>query len=323
MATSDGYSAIKADRIVDGALSLLVRASVLGNTVFREGLGNFRGAKNDTITLRLPAYAKPGKRTLRGSTPRTRKKLHERAVTVQLTHGYTLDVPLTDEEITLDIERLATEVIAPSVQGIAREYETDIASLMENASYAASTITIDPDDPFAGIVAARKTLSDHQVPTTERFLAVGSSVAAAILESPQLRRVDQSGTDAALRRAEIGMIAGFTVIESQALSPDFAVAYHRSAFAVASMAPIVPDGVAWGASESADGYAVRVMQALDAGDLDGPTNVVFHDAWVGMTAVTDAGTIDPVTGKFEPAEDPDESGVQNLLVRAVELELGS
>jgi len=91
MATSDGYSAIKADRIVDGALSLLVRASVLGNTVFREGLGNFRGAKNDTITLRLPAYAKPGKRTLRGATPRTRKKLHERAVTVQLTHGYTLD----------------------------------------------------------------------------------------------------------------------------------------------------------------------------------------------------------------------------------------
>ena len=321
MATSDGYSAIKPEKIVDGALSLLVRASVLGNTVFRNAGGDFRGAKNDTITLRLPAYAKPGKRQLRSSTTRTRTQLHERKVDITLTHGYNLDVPLTDEEITLDIENLAREVIAPCVAGIAREYETDIGTLMGSATYANPTIEI-TNDPYASAVQARKVLSDMQVPLSGLFLACGSSVAAAFLTSDNLRKADQAGDANALRRAQIGQIANFTVIESQALDPDVAVAYHRTAFAVNTRAPMVPDGVAWGSSQSADGYAIRVMQHLADTD-DGPTNVVYHDAWVGMKVVTDLGAIDETTGKFEPAVDPDESGASELFVRAVKLELAS
>src|SRR5690554_5827719 len=323
MATSDGYSAIKPERIVDGALSLLVRASVLGNTVFRNAAGDFRGSKNDTITLRLPAYAKPGKRNLRSNTARTRSKLFERKVDISLTHGYNIDVPLTDEEITLDIESLAREVIAPCVQGIVREYESDLAALMASADYANETIEIDSQNPYAAIVQACKTLLDMQVPQSGLTLAVGSSVAAVLLESDQLRRADQAGDSNALRRAEIGTLGNFSVVESQALDPDIGVAYHRTAFAVSTRAPMVPDGVAWGASQSADGYAVRVMQALDPSDADGPTNVVFHDAWVGMQAVTDLGAIDETTGKFEPAVDPEESGADDLFVRAVKLELAS
>lgn len=321
MATSDGYSAIKSDKIVDGALSLLVRQSALGRTVFRNATGDYRGSKNDTHSIRIPAYAKPGKRALRSSTARTRRQLNERKVDVTLTHGYNLDVPLTDEEITLDIESLAREVIAPSVAGIAREYETDIGALMENTSYANATIEI--ADPFDAAVDAWKTLNDMQVPTSQRFLAVGSSVEAAILKSDQLARFDHSGSTDALRLAQVGTLANFTVVSSQALDPDTAVAYHRTAFLVDSRAPMVPDGVAWGESRSVDGYAVRVMQALDAGDLDGPTNVVFHDAWVGMKATTDAGAIDETTGKFEPSLEPTESGTDEIVVRAVKLELSS
>lgn len=322
MATSDGYSAIKPDKIVDGALSLLVRASTLGRTVWRNGAGDFRGAKNDTISVRLPAFAKPGKRTLRSATPRTRRKLNERKVDLSLTHGYTLDVPLTDEEITLDIDSLAREVIAPSAAGIAREYESDIGALMGSANYANSTIEIGAD-PYASAVQARKVLADMQVPLGGLFLACGSSVAAELLTSDNLRRADQSGSTDALRRAIIGQFANFTVVESQSLAPDIAVAYHRTAFAVQTMAPAVPQGVAWGESRSVDGYAIRVMQHLDASDLDGPTNVVFHDAWVGMQAVTDAGAIDQTSGKFEPSVEPTESGSDELFVRAVKLELAS
>lgn len=320
MATSDGFSPEEVDVMVDGALSLLTRISALGGTVFREGFGDFRGNKNDTVNLRLPAYAKASKRQLRSGTARVRTKLHERTVPVQLTHGYQIDVPLTDEEITLDVRNLARDIIAPSVAGIAREYETDIADLMETATYARDLITIDSASPFGAFAEARKQLSDGQVPLQGLFLAVGSSVEAAILEAEQFRRFDQAGDSRALRRAETGMIANFTVVPSQALSPDAAVAYHRTAFAVPSRAPIVPDGSPWGASRSAGGYAVRVMQALDASDLDGPTNIVFHDAWVGTKAVTDVGAIDP-DNKFEPAVDPTESGASELFVRAVKLQL--
>ncbi|MFP3914944.1 MAG: P22 phage major capsid protein family protein [Actinomycetota bacterium] len=322
MATSDGYEAIKAEKIVDGALSLLVRRSVLGRTVFRNAGGDFRGAKDDAITLRLPAYAKPGKRALRSDTARTRRKLHERKVVLELTDGYNLDVPLTDEERDLDIENLSREIIAPSVEGIAREYESDIGDLMSTASYARDTVEI-TNDPYKAAVLARKALADGQVPLEGLFLAVGSSVEAEILGHDKLSTVDQSGSPDALRRAEIGRFANFTVVTAQALPPDEAVAYHRTAFAVSTRAPSVPDGAAWGASRNADGYAVRVMQHLRDDDNDGPVNMVYHDAWVGMKAVTDNGAIDPTTDKFEPSIDPDESGADDLFVRAVKLELAS
>lgn len=321
MATSDGYSAEKADRLVDGALSLLTRISALGSTIFRNAGGDFRGAKGDTINLRLPAYAKANKRQLRSSDARVRTKLHERVVPIQLTHGYQIDVPLTDEEITLDIENLAREVIAPSVAGIAREYETDIGNLMSTASYARDTVEVG-SDPFQAAIQARKLLQDGQVPLDGLFLAVGSSVEAAILGSEHLSRFDQSGDANALRRARIGQFANFTVVSAQALPPDEAVAYHRTAFSVGTRAPMVPDGAAWGSTRSADGYAVRVMQHLSDTE-DGPTNIVYHDAWVGLDAVTDVGAIDETTGKFEPAVDPEESGADDLLVRAVKLELAS
>lgn len=322
MATSNGFSPEEVEGMVDGALSLLTRVSALGRTVFRDGFGDFRGKKNDTINLRLPAYAKASKRQLRSSTARVRTKLHERTVPVTLTHGYQIDVPLTDEEITLDVRNLARDVIAPSVAGIAREYETDIANLMETATYARPVIDIDASSPYSAVVEARKQLSDGQVPLAGLFLAVGSSVEAALLESEQFRRFDQAGDSNAFRRAETGMIANFTVVPSQALDPEVAIAYHRTAFAVATRAPIVPDGAAWGATQSADGYAIRVMQHLSDTD-DGPTNIVYHDAWVGLKAVTDVGAIDETTGKFEPAVDPEESGADDLFVRAVKLELAS
>lgn len=319
MATSDGFAPEEVDVMVDGALSLLTRISALGGTVFRQGLGDFRGNKDDTVNLRLPAYAKASKRQLRSATARVRTKLHERTVPVQLTHGYQIDVPLTDEEITLDVRNLARDVIAPSVAGIAREYETDIADLMETATYARDLITIDSASPYSGVVEARKQLSDGQVPLSGLYLAVGSSVEAALLESEQFRRFDQAGDSRAFRQAETGMIANFTVVPSQALDPETAVAYHRTAFAVPSRAPIVPDGAAWGSTRSSGGYAVRVMQHLSDTE-DGPTNIVYHDAWVGLKAVTDVGAIDP-DNKFEPAVDPAESGAEELFVRAVKLQL--
>lgn len=322
MATSDGYAAFKADEIVDGALGLLERRSVLGNTVTRDGFGNYTGAKNDTVNLRVEAYAKAGTRDMRSATNRTRTKLHERVVPVVLNKNVNLDVPLTDEELSLDIENLARQVIGPAVRGVAREIETALGTLMGTATYANQAIEI-TGDPYDAIVDARKVLADMQVPTDSLWLACGSSVEAEILKSDHLARFDHAGDANALRRAEMGRIANATAFGSQALDPEIAVLYISSAFALPNRAPIVPEGAPWGASRSVNGYSIRVMQALDAADVDGPTNVVFHDTWYGLKAVTDVGAIDETTGKFEPAVDPEESGADDLFVRAVKLELGS
>ena len=54
------------------ALGLLTRESALPRTVWRDPVGDFAGAKNDTISVRLPAYAPARTRVLRSGSARTR-----------------------------------------------------------------------------------------------------------------------------------------------------------------------------------------------------------------------------------------------------------
>ena len=92
---------------------------------------------------------------------------------------------------------------------------------------------------------------------------MGADVETAFLSTPLLVRADTSGSTAALRDASIGRIAGFETFVSQYLDPDTAYAIHRSAFVLANMSPVVPDGAPYGASQAYNGYAVRWIRDYD------------------------------------------------------------
>jgi hypothetical protein len=191
---------------------------------------------------------------------------------------------------------------------------------MEGATYQ-NTVTWDgaDDGPYESLVDARVKLDAMSVPATDRFLVVGSTLAAELLKSSLLVQANTAGSTATLRSGVIGQVASFQVMTSPFLTPTFGVAYHRTAFALASRAPAVPDGVAWGSVQSADGFAVRVMQHLsDAGTGD-LLNIVYHDSWFGASVVTDNGHID-ANGKFIPSTDPAGGDEDDLLVRAVAID---
>src|SRR5688572_10574306 len=95
---------LKPEVIARTALQLLQREIVLPRLVWRFGQADFQGAKDDTITLRLPAVL-----TARDYEWRTRTAaividdLTEVGVDVTLdTHPYSA-VAITDEQLTLDI----------------------------------------------------------------------------------------------------------------------------------------------------------------------------------------------------------------------------
>lgn len=317
MAEADGFIPVKAEKVVDVGLSLLERDTALAQTVWRNAAGDFRGAKDDTISIRVPAYAVANKRALRSTDARVRSTLHQRKVDVTLTHDLQVDVEITDEELTLDIMSLTAEVVAPSTAAIVRGYEDEVATLQSGATYN-TTLPVDEDDPYDTLVDARIALNDARVPQSGRTLVVGSTIEAQILKSEHLARFDQSGSDTAFREAQIGRIAGFTVMGSEALAPDEGFAYHRTAYVLNTRAPFVPQGVAWGSVQARNGFAIRVMQHLD-NTADGPANIVYHDAWVGTNIVQDHGAFDE-NGKFVPSVEPDlENGTDLLFVRAVKL----
>jgi hypothetical protein len=311
-------SFVKAGQVVSGALGVLERDSVLLNFAWRDFGGTFRGALNDTITLRLPAYMTARTRVMRSTTAITLDELDETSVNVTLdTHVYKA-LRITDEEMTLDIMDFNSQVMAPAMSSVVRKVDDAIATEMASATPEV-TVTLTESDPYLGIVDARIALNNANVPADGRFLILGANVEAALLKSNRLSQFDMSGSSQALREAVIGRIAGFTALSVPGLDPDTAIASHRTAFPVALVAPVVPGGASWGENRTWRGLSLRVVRDYLPTDSQGPADRFLTDTFLGTGVTLDRGTIG-VDGRFVPSEDGTDDPI---LVRAVKLELGS
>lgn len=291
---------------------------MLAGTFWRDPVTDFARKKNDTVSLYLPAYVSATSRALRANASRNRSTLKERKVDVVLDTDLQVDVALTDENQTLDLVSLVTNVIAPATGAIVRGYDEAAATAMAGATYE-TTITWDATQPYNSLVDARVALDNASVPANGRSLVVGSDLAAQLQKSELLVQANTSGSAQTLRTGVIGQVAGFDVMTSNYLPPQVGYAYHRTAYALCSRAPAVPQGVAWGNVQSAGGFSVRVMQHLSDDGTGDLLNVVYHDSWFGISIVTDNGHVDS-DGKFIPSEDPAGMDEDDLFVRAVKLD---
>lgn len=302
---------IKSERIVSTMLGVLSREVVLPQLVWRDAGGDFRGAKNDTVSIRLPAYTNANTRTLRAGTPITVEELDETKVDVTLDTDVYKAIGVSLEELTLDVENFERQVAVPATESVARGIEDALATEMNGATYQ-SNIEIDVADPYLALIDARIALNKANVPPGGRFLAVGSDIEAAILKSDRLSKFDQSGSDTALREASIGRIAGFTAVSVPGLEPDIAVAAHQTAFVLSTRAPSVPQGAVTGATRSALGFSMTAIQDYDF--INTSDRFAAH-VFMGTNTVMDRGTLD-TDGRFVPSAD---GTATPILVRAVKL----
>lgn len=298
---------IKAEKVVATALGLLLREITLPSLVWRDAGGDFAGAKNDTISIRLPAYAPARTRALRSGATRTKDTIHERKVDVTLDTDVYKDIGISDEELTLDIRDFGAQVLNPVLVGIAQELENQLADEISGASYENSiAFSSTADDPYSDVaVRARGYLNNAYVPYGGRVILCGTDLEAAFLNSEQFVRADRSGTTETFREAHIGRVAGFDVFSSPAIPSDEGYAFHKTAYVMSSRAPIVPSGAPWGASQSYAGLAIRTVRVFDPNEVE---DRFIADAWVGTNTVKDYGHFDAdpdLGGKFVPGEDPD------------------
>lgn len=307
-------SFVKAEKVVQTSLALLAREVAVPQLLWRNAVTGFEGAKDDTISVRLPAYVEANSRALRSGDARTKSSLKQRKVDVTLDTDLYIDAPVTDEEMELDVQSFATDIAAPIMSGIARGIENKAVSTIEDATYNTS-IEIDPADLKGTIAEAREALNKANVPGNGRTLLIGTEFDSALVTTDWLSKVNESGTDSALRDALIGRLYGFNVVVSNAIAPDTAYAFHSTAFPFVTRVPRVPSGVPWGTSMASNGFGMRLVQVFDP---DAVETRVVADSWVGVGVTTDVGAFDE-SGRFTPAEDPEDSGVSALLTRAVEL----
>jgi hypothetical protein len=292
---------LTAQRIVSAGLGLLTRESTLAATVWRDPVGDFAGALDDTISVRLPAYAPARTRVLRSGSARTKDTLNERKIDLTLDTDVYKDVGITDEQMNLDIVDFGMQVLAPITAGIVEEINSQLATAMSDATYA-NSIVFDYSSGAAWpdiILAAREYLNKAHVPPSNRYLAVGASIETALLSTDLFVKANESGDGGtALAEATIGRKGGFTIITAPELAPDEAIAYHKTAFAMSNKAPAVPAGAAYGVMKSAGGFAMRVVRGFD---LDTVEDRTIFDSWLGVAAVTDEGYFD-ANGVWTPSD---------------------
>ena len=303
-------SFLKSERIAATALGLLEREIVAPALVWRNAGGSFVGAGGDTISMRVPARTTARTRPLRGARGAasegtgiiTMDELTEYKVDVTLDTAVYNAVPITDEELTLDIANFGAQVLAPQVRAIAEGIEDAVVSEMVGAAYLpANILTVDTTNPVDTLVDARLALNKANVPQSERFVLVGPELESVFLKFEGLQKADQAGDNSALRDAAIGRIAGFgQIYVSNALPADVGFVFHRSAFVLNMQAPAIPDGASYGSSQSYQGLAMRWLRDYDFRNVQDRSLV---DVYIGTNTVADGGA------------------AHDELVRAVKLEL--
>lgn len=280
---------IKPTVIAATALGLLEREIMLPGLVWQNAVGNFSGAYGDTVSLRIPARTTARTNALRatGSGRQiTLDTLTETKIDVTLDKHVYSAIAITDEELTLDIVSFAEQILRPQVRAVAEKLENDIAATMQAVSYN-TTIALNSSTPYNSIVDARKALNDQNVDKAGRVLVVGSAIEALLLKDPQFVYVDRSGSDSALRDAEIGRIAGMPTYTSNSIDPYLAYAFHKSAFITCYRAPKVPEGATFGQSTTYANLAMRWIRDYD------PINVQDRSVisvFTGNKAVNDGAS---------------------------------
>lgn len=286
---------LKAERIAAAALGLLEREIILPSLVWRDAGGSFVGAAGDTISIRIPATTTARSRPLRQARPSasegdgiiTMDTLTETKIDVTLDEALYSAIPITDEELTLDITDFGQQILRPQVRAVAEGLENKLAAEMVGANYK-TTLALNATDPYQTLVDARVQMNKDNIPLSERTCVVGADLEGVFLKSEHLSMADKAGDSNALRDAAIGRVAGFgPVYVSNALPPNVGFVFHRTAYVLSMQAPVVPTGAVYGTSKAFQSLAMRWLRDYDFRSVQDRSLV---DVYAGTNIVADGLT---------------------------------
>ncbi len=259
-------SLLTASGVAKVAIALLQRVIVLPATVTQVPGVEFDGANGDTVTVRVRTPREARIQAAPGAAI-VFDELAEVGVSLQVRHIYDA-ARVTDEQLSLDIEDFALQVTAPQVSSVAIAAENQVAAVM-NAVVPTLTIAADGSDIEEQILAAREQLTAAGCPLGGRYLACSPQVMSLVLlkMATKLVQAGAAGAASALRDADVGTLYGFRCIESGALTPGSAVAYHSSGIVFVTKAPAIPHGAPSAAGVAASGLALRQIFGFDSNTL--------------------------------------------------------
>lgn len=246
------------------AAALAKDDSFLSALVSRDFQGDALISAGKTVDVRVPGALIARSRDIDETKDAiVLDSLSERTVPVSLgAHIYNA-VSLSEGDVSLRLEDFAGRVLRPQVEAVVDGLEHLVAEKLRAVPLDAS-IEHDINDPVSTFTKIRAKLRQNGTPATNLVAVVGTAVYAALLDAKAITDTSASGSTAALREAQVGLVRGFTIVESTRVEEDEIIAFHRSAFTLVVRAPKVPEGASFGETVNESGHALRYLRDYDA-----------------------------------------------------------
>lgn len=290
---------VKPQVFVEAGVEALNDKLVISNTVTkRNDTKRFFGSEGDTITQRVK-----GTLPVRQYAPRNDRSQPiitdtysetKVAVTLDATRPYSA-VKLTDEQRDWDFQDGLGDIIDAQMDTVSTYMEFSVLQKIINAPYERVILAKDNTAGLAAakeanqdvwynlVIEAKKALRLMRTPSEQLICVVGLDFEEALLKSNRLVKFQGTG-DNALASATLGTIAGVQFVSSTHIPTAEAFMYAPSGFVAFSATPSVPQSVPYGATTSANGWALRHLADYDTGFL---TDRSVFDTYFGTAYTKD------------------------------------
>lgn len=261
------HQVVKPEKLVATAVGMLEQELIIPNLFQKEGIDQFKGAKDDTVSVKVEGVLPFHEYAWRNdrSQPLQLDVYNERKIPVTFGGNFYNAVELTDEQNDFDLTEWGT-LLRPQVKAVGRGLGRGAVTTLKDAPY--NVVIGNAEQNLRGaIIEARRVLNAFHAPEENRYLLVGSDFESALLNEDKLnlaQNVGDSEAESALRNATIGQRFGFRIVVDQTIPSDAAYAFAGSAFIFLSGAPSVPQSVPYGATTSFEGLALRWMRDYDS-----------------------------------------------------------
>ncbi len=278
---------VKPEKLVATAAGMLEQELLVPNLFKKEGVDQFKGADNDTISVKVEGVLPFHEYAWRNdrSQPIAFDEYAERKIAVTFGGNFYSAVKVTDEQNDFDLDSWS-KLLRPQVKAVARGLGRAAVTTLTGQTYNV-TIGDAAANLRGALIEARRVLNAFHVPEGDRYLLVGSNFESAMLNDEKLnlaQNVGDSEAESALREATIGRRFGFNIIVDQTIGADDAYAFAGSALIFLSGAPTVPPSVPFGATTSFEGTALRWVRDYDPTYMQDRSVV---NTYAGFRAVED------------------------------------
>jgi hypothetical protein len=309
------HQVVKPEKIAQTAAVLLESQLVVPAVFRRETVDQFKGAKDDAITITVEGvlpFRTYGWRNDR-SEPIKFDTYKERKIQIRFGDDIYSAVKLTDEQHDFDLSGWA-KLMLKQTTAVGKGLEFGAIEQVRTAPYAV-TLGVKRSALKSGLIRAHTTQRALKTPDGVRTMLVGVDFEAALLEDKELNLASSVGEAEAvssLREATIGRRMKYNFVVAPELHPREAIALVDNAFVFLTGAPYVPASVPFGATASYKDIGLRWIRDYDS-ERQQDRSIV--STYKGYRAVTDVllGQ-DPRTGQAWVGE-------HEHMVRAIRLVL--